>query len=83
MQTCGAKGKRYGGQRHARKLTRNSAASDGFKRLSWCASPATPAAGAAGPGTVERRIGEFGRDRVLSVDTAGSDRIVIAGITDG
>jgi uncharacterized delta-60 repeat protein len=38
---------------------------------------------AAAPGTVERNIGDFGRDRILSVDAAGSDRIVIAGITDG
>jgi uncharacterized delta-60 repeat protein len=44
---------------------------------------ATPAVAVKRPGSLDTRIGAFGRDRILSVDTAGSDRIVIAGISDG
>jgi uncharacterized delta-60 repeat protein len=44
---------------------------------------AAPGLAATRPGTQEMRIGPFERDRIVSVDTAGSDRIVVAGITHG
>jgi uncharacterized delta-60 repeat protein len=44
---------------------------------------AAPALAATPPGSVERGFGGFGSDRILSVDTVGSDRIVAAGQTFG
>jgi uncharacterized delta-60 repeat protein len=44
---------------------------------------AAPALAAKRPGSVERGFGGFGSDRILSVDTVGSDRVVGGGQTLG
>jgi uncharacterized delta-60 repeat protein len=44
---------------------------------------AAPSFGAARPGTLDTQIGEFGRDRPLSIDTFGGQRILAGGISDG
>jgi uncharacterized delta-60 repeat protein len=44
---------------------------------------AAPGLAATRPGSVEQLFGGFDADRILSVDTAGSDRIVVAGLTHG
>jgi hypothetical protein len=44
---------------------------------------AAPGLAATRPGSVEQLFGGFDADRILSVDTAGSDRIVVAGSRTG